>query len=197
MMSPVVHFIPDLLTTAHDAVEVLRVRHELLNAICDSNGGDDPQYEHAHIKHVFALITREQRPEGIEDVVRIDEVVREDPEVDSDMENDEPDNSSHDGHANEENESVPGDIPHALLKPVRPDSEEEEEEDEADEEYKLQLDAEASARGLNLENVESRSIRILVLLRQQFDDLRLFSRWIVRIRVLLTEGNNSRHRSHS
>ena len=61
------------------------------------------------------------------------------------MENEEPNNGSQDGTSDKSHESVPGQIPNALLEPVRPNSEEQEEKDKADEEHKLQLHAEPSA----------------------------------------------------
>lgn len=154
-MAPVVHLVPDLLATSHNMLQVLWVSKEFLDAIGDCDSRNDSKHKHAHIKHVFTLIARKKRPEGVKDIVRVDKVVREDPEVDSYMENGEPNNGAQDCSSNKENEGVPRDIPHALLKPIGPHSEEQEEHDDADHKYKLERCAGALTLGLDLEDVEA------------------------------------------
>ena len=113
------------------------------------------------------------------------------------MENGEPNDGSDDGCNNQEYESVPRDIPHSLLQPIRPYSEQEEEEYETNSEDQLQLDARTSTSSFDLEDIETNRCNRLMLFWNNLHNLWLLGCRIVRVRVLLTEWNNSHHCAES
>ena len=71
---------------------------------------------------------------GVEDTYWVDEIVGENPEVNSDVPDEEPNDSAYNSTSDEEDKEVPGYVPDAESEPLWPHSKQEEEEGQEDHE---------------------------------------------------------------
>lgn len=120
-------------------VQVVRLLRQLYHKKDQRNRTAHTHQDHLHV--VLSSLEGEQGAEGVHQVVRVDEEVRQDPEVNTEVEQEEPHYQSQQDEAHQEDEQVEGHVPDADLQPHGPKVEKHESDgnDETDEQEKGQF----------------------------------------------------------
>ena len=100
VFSPLENIIPGFTGSIFKHINLGWVTDELLTSVGNDKGADAPDHKTLNIEHILTSIARKEGSETIKDGILVGPVVGEDPEVDTEMVNNEPHDDSEDGGTN-------------------------------------------------------------------------------------------------